>query len=183
MNWIQSLRYRHSLNVFKKRTKKVQFAHEFVDLDIAETVGFIVNVELFSAEELVFFTKYITKLEDKGKKVVVIEVSHKRKSLPMFQSSVASVFINPSQINWLMFPSVTRQQEINAKKCDILVNLDSSEKMTSRFICGLSNAKTRVGLHIEGYEDFYELLLQLPSDSKLPKILETFETYSKMLEK
>ena len=183
MNWIQSLRHKHSLNVFRKRTRKVNFPHEFVDLEVAQTIGFIVNVELFSANELVYFTKYITQLEDKGKKVVVIEVSHKRKSTPMFSSSVASVFINPSQINWLMFPSVTRLQEINRKKCDILVNLDSSEKMTSMFVCGLSNAKTRVGLHVNGHEDFYELMLQLPIETKLPKILEIFETYSKMLEK
>jgi hypothetical protein len=183
MNWLQSLRHRYSIRLFQQRAKKVSFPHAFVDLDVAETVGFIVNIGQFSADELVFFTKYITHLEDKGKKVVIVEISFKRKSEPMFRDSMHSIFINAEQINWLNFPSIKRQQEINASKCDILVNLDTSERMTSRFICGLSNARTRVGLHEYGYEQFYELMLQLPLETKLHKILDTFEMFTKMLEK
>jgi hypothetical protein len=40
-----------------------------------------------------------------------------------------------------------------------------------------------VGLHEEGFEDYYELMLQLPPETKLHKILDTFEHYSKMLQK
>jgi hypothetical protein len=132
---------------------------------------------------LVYFTKYITHLEDRGKQVAVVEITYHRKSLPMFQDSVQSVFINPTQLNWLDFPSVKRLQELNALNLGILVNLDTTERMTSRFICGLSSAQTRVGLHEPGYEEFYELMLQLPLETRLHKILDTFEFYSKMLEK
>jgi hypothetical protein len=183
MNWVQNIRQRHSLSKFRKRTQKVNFPHSFVDIERAQTIGFIVNAEQISADDLVMFTKYITQLEDKGKKVVVVEINHKRKSEPMFQRSMNTVFINPSQINWMMFPSVGKLEELNKFRCDILVNLDMAEQMTSRYVCGLSNAQTRVGLHEEGQEEFYELMLQLPADTKLSKLLETFETYSKMLEK
>jgi hypothetical protein len=183
MNWIQSLRHRYSLSIFNVRAKRVNFPHAFVDLEKAQSLGFIVNIDQFSADDLVYFTKYITHLEDRGKSVAVVEITYHRKSPPMFRDSMTSLFFNPAQINWLDFPSVKRMQELNALKIEILVNLDTTERMTSRFICGLSSAQTRVGLHEAGYESFYELLLQIPAETRLPKILETFEFYSKMLEK
>lgn len=183
MNWIQSLRHGHSMKVFKGRAKKVSFPHAFVDFDTAKTIGFIVNISLLTAEDLIMFTKYITKLEEKGKQPVVVELNFKRKSEPMFTDTIKSIFINPEQINWLSFPSIKRLQEVNETRCDILLNLDTSERMTSRFICGLSNAKTRVGLHEEGYEGFYELMLQMPLETPLAKIMETFEMFTRMIDK
>ena len=183
MNWLQSIRHRYSVKVFSQRAKKVSFPRAFVDLEHANAIGFIVNIEQFSADDLVYFTKYITHLEDRGRKVVVVEISYGRKSEPMFRDSTHSVFINREQMNYLRFPSIKRLQELNATHLDILVNLDTSDRMTSRFVCGLSNAKTRVGLFEYGHESYYELMLQLPLESKLHKILETFEFYSKMLEK
>ncbi|HHG86232.1 MAG TPA: hypothetical protein ENJ82_15890 [Bacteroidetes bacterium] len=183
MNWLQSVKHNYSVTVFEKRAKKVSFPHAFVDFDKAKTIAFIVNISQFNPEDLVSFTKYISKLETVGKSVVVIELNFERKSLPMFKASTRSIFINPEGINWLKFPAVERLREINRLKCDLLVNLDTSEQMTSHFICGLSNAKTRVGLAQDGYEAFYELLLQLPNTTKITKLLETFEMFTKMLEK
>jgi hypothetical protein len=183
MNWIQSFRHRYSIRVFQQRAKKVKFPHAFVDLERANAIGFIVNIDQFSADDLVFFTRYITHLEEKGKKVVVVEITYRRKSEPMFRGSVHSIFINPEQMNWLRFPSIKRLQELNSTNLDILLNLDSSELMTSRFVCGLSSAKTRSGLYEQGNESYYELMLQLPLETPLAKVLETFEFYSKMLEK
>lgn len=183
MNWIQSLKHGYSLKVFEQRAKKISFPHAFVDFDKAKSVGFIVNISLFNAEDLVYFTKYITRLEQSGKEVLVVEMNFKRKSVPMFKDSVRSIFINPEQYNWLALPSIKRVKVLNKAKLDLLVDLDTSEIMTSRFICGLSNARMRVGLHEEGYEHFYELLLQLPRTTSMNQILNTFETYTKMIEK
>ncbi len=183
MNWLQSIKHDHSLKVFRNRGKRVKFPHSFVDFEDANRVGFIVNIGLISGEELVTFTKYITRLEEHGKKVLVVELNLRRKSEPMFSGSSESIFINPAQLNWLDFPSVTLQQEINRFNCDIIFNLDTSERMTSRFICGLSNASMRVGVHEEEYEGYYELMLQIEAGARLRQILNTFETYSKMLKK
>ncbi|MFM2377012.1 MAG: hypothetical protein RLZZ165_2109 [Bacteroidota bacterium] len=183
MNWIRSIRDRYSVSVFQQQAKKLNFPHTFVDLERATSIGFIVNTGRWNADDLVYFTRYITHLEDRGKKVVVVEISYHRKSKPMFRDSTQSVFINPRQMNWFQLPSIARIQELNAANLEILLNLDSSEKLASRFVCGLSSAKTRVGLFKQGHEAYYELMLQLPFESKLPKILSAFEQYSKMLEK
>lgn len=183
MNWVQSIRHRVSLSTFEKRASKVRFPHTFVDFDVAKTIGFIVNIAEFNAEDLVNFTQYITKLEDRGKAVVVIEINLERKAEPMFRDTVRSVFINSAQVNWLFMPSVPTMKSINNFQLDILVNLDRSEPMTARYVCGLTNARTRVGLHEQGYEEYYELMLQLSPETKIQKVLEHFEFYAKMLEK
>lgn len=67
MNWLQSIRHRYSVKVFLQRAKKVSFPRAFVDLEHANAIGFIVNIEQFSADDLVYFTKYITHLEDREK--------------------------------------------------------------------------------------------------------------------
>lgn len=183
MNWIQSLKHRHSLRTFKKRSRKVKFPHQFIALGKAKTVGFIININLYTSEDLILLTHYLTKLEDKGKKIFLVELNFKRKSLPMFTQTNQSIFINPAHINWMGFPSVQKLKAINTKKCDILLNLDHSENMTSRYICGFSNAKTRVGIHEEEFEKVYELMLQISPETGLKTMLNQFETYLKMIEK
>lgn len=183
MNWIQSIKHQRSLSLFRKRSSKVKFPHEFVDFDHAKTFGFIINIGHINPDELVHFTKYITKLEEKGKKVIVIELNLRKKAEPMFGTSVNAMFIDTNQVNWLGFPSTDRLRKMNNAKFDILFNLDTSEEMTSRFICGLSNARMRVGVHEEETQNYYELMLQTGPESRLKPLLESFEMYSKMLHK
>lgn len=183
MNWAQSVRHRYSLKLFNKRARKIEFPHDFVDLDRAKTIGFIVNINLLQPKDLIALTDFLTKLEDTGKDVFIVEINFKRKSEPMFNETIKSIFINPEHVNWLGFPAIGRLQEINKQKSDILLNLDVSEKMTSRFICGLSNAKTRVGMYEEGYEEYYELMLEISPETKLKDMLSHLETYLKMIEK
>ncbi len=183
MNWIQSIKRAQSIKVFQSRVKSVKFPHCFVDFDRAGSLGFIINTSLISGEELVTFTKYITRLEEQGKKVLLIEINLRRKSEPIFSGSSRSIFIHPGLINWLDFPSVSLLQDINKFNADILFNLDTSKRMTSRFICGFSNAAMRVGIDEEKYKGYYELMLQIESGAKLKNILNSFEQYSKMLKK
>jgi hypothetical protein len=183
MNWVESIRHKHSLRVFHNRSRKVRFPHEFVDLDHATRVAFLINMGQFEAKDLVVLTDYITKLEEHGKQVMIVELNFKRKSEPIFNDTVESIFINAQHINWLGFPSTQKMAEVNKWKPDILINLDTSEELTSRFVCGLSNASTRVGRFEEGYEEYYELMLDLAPETHLKTMLAQFETYLKMIEK
>lgn len=183
MNWVQSIKHQHSVKTFRKKAGKVSFPREFVDFDQAETFGFILNIEQIHPDELVHFTKYITQLEDKGKKVIVVELNFQKKASPMFVGNVNAIFIGQPHINWLGFPVDEKLRELNEAHCDILFNLDTAEKMTSRYICGLCNARMRVGIHEEEQESFYELMFQIGEDQRLKTVLKAFETYAKMLQK
>jgi hypothetical protein len=183
MNWLEKIKQKYSLRVYGKRSRKVAFRHDFVDFDHATKIGFILNMNQFNSKDLIVLTDYITKLEDHGKSVVVIELNFQRRTEPMFNETIRSIFLNRENINWLEFPSLVKMKEINEAGIEIVLNLDTSERMTSRYICGLINAKTRVGMAREGEEEFYELMVELPEDVKLKPMIQQFETYLKMLEK
>ena len=183
MNRLQSIKHDHSLKVFRKRARKVAFPHAFVDFSRAETLGYILNVGQINAEDLVFFVKHLQQLEGLGKKVVVVELNLQRDASPMFTTSIESIFVSSGQVNWLDFPSVSVLKAINAARIDILFNLDTSNRMTSRFISGLSNARMRVGRHESETEGFYELMVQFPAGSTLQEILDASETFTNKLEK
>ena len=183
MKWLKDYKQKFSLRVFRKRAKNVKFPHKGVDLERAKKIGIIVNMNMMTSKDLIILTDFITRLEDTGKQLILIELNFKRKTEPMFNETNQTIFINPTQISWLGFPSREALQEINKNKIDILLNLDISDLMTSRFICGLSNASTRAGFFEEGYEEFYEFMLDIPKETKLKELLTSFETYLKMIEK
>lgn len=183
MNWLQEHKQKFSLKTFRKKSRKVKFPHNFVDLKRAKSVGFIININQCTPKDLIVLTDYITKLEESGKSIFMVELNFLRKSEPMFNETNQSIFINPTHISWLGFPSKEVLKEINKNKADILLNLDTSDGLTSHFICGMTNAKTRAGLYEEGMEHFYELMVDVPRDTKLKLLLSSFEEYLKMLDK
>ena len=183
MNKFQELIKRYSLRIFYKKAKKVHFKHNFVSFEKAKTFAFIININKLSSRELINITEYITRLEDQGKTIYMIELNFKKKTEPMFRDNVKSIFVNPVNLNWLGFPSRQILEKINSLKIDILLNLDTSEKMTAGFICGLSNAQTRGGIFDENLINFYELMLELPPETRSKELLRQFETYTRMIEK
>ena len=119
MNWLQSIRHRRSLNLFRKRANKVSFPRRAVDFAKAQTLGFIINIGTISAEDLIFFTQYITDLQGRGKKVVVVELNYSRNATPMFTQSIRSIFIGHKDINLYSFPNLEALKQINKAKIDI----------------------------------------------------------------
>lgn len=183
MKWLENWRRNRGAKVFRQRSAKVQFPHAFKDLDLAKRIGFIVNLEELSPEDLAYLVHYLAEMQRMGKEVLVVELNFQRKAMPVFNGKVDSIFIGNAHKNLFGLPSIKKMQELNKSKLDILVNLDRSEWNTGTYICGLSNASMRVGLHKPDLEDYFELMLQLPAETKIQKVLAHFEHYSNMLQK
>ena len=137
--------------------KKVK--HDFISLPSAKSIGLLINVNQCNTEDLKDIHQYIDAFKSKGLTVVLFEINFIKKSLPAFKTSAHSVFINPEKLNWLDVPTSAAQSQIFQHKIDILINFDTSDKLTSHFICALANAKTRTGIYREGMEAFYELMV------------------------
>lgn len=183
VNIYRDFKHKYSLKQFERQVTKVKFQHEFIDFEKANSIGFIINLKQSTPKDLVDLTEYITKLEDTGKKIYLIEINISNKAEPVYNDTQHSIFIGPGDINWLGLPSRDILKKINRLKCDILLNLDTSEEMTSRYVCGFSNAYTRVGIYKEGMENFYELMIEANPVTKLKSMLQHFEFFLKMIEK
>lgn len=158
--------------------------HDFVDLEQARRVGFIVNAQTTSQAESSKLSQYISRLKKAGKDTFLIELNFQKKSEPTFQNISSGMFINPEKLNWLDLPNTAVESEFLQKELDILMNFDSSPRVTASYLCTLANARTRTGVYVEGQEDCYELMLSIPEKgAKVPAMLDQFDHYLKELAK
>lgn len=186
MSWISQIKSILTRRKFKQANSKQagKVKHEFVDIDQARRVGFIVNAQQVVNADLNRLKKYIGTLKQTGKEVYLVEINFQKKSTPAFNNLSDGIFINPEKLNWLDLPNASVEQEFLGKELDILMNFDNSKRATAQYLCTLANARTRTGIHIEGQEACYELMLDVPqSEEKVPALLDQFDFYLKMLEK
>lgn len=182
MEWLNKMKDRLS----KKRIQDLdQFAYkrDFVDLEVAKTVGMIVNVTESNAEDLDLIRTYADALRKRNKKVLLIELNFDKKSTPKYPNSL---FINPAKLNWYEYPVPSMEKKIQQYDLDILMNFDSSERMTSKYICSVANARTRTGIHIEGLESCYELMIEQTledNEEGVSNMIKQFDYFLNMIEK
>ncbi|MFK7970221.1 MAG: hypothetical protein AB8F95_07630 [Bacteroidia bacterium] len=158
--------------------------HDFVDIDQAKRVGFIVNVQDINEKDKGRLTQYVNQLKKAKKDVFLVELNFIKKSTPIFTNLSNGVFINPEKLNWLGLPTTDVESKFAQTEMDILMNFDNSNNPTAQYLCRLANARTRTGVYVEGQEACYELMLSLPENGqKVPAMLDQFDFYLKMLEK
>ena len=161
---------------------------EFVDLEKAKNIGMIVNVNECGTEDIKRLNQYISKLKRQKKRVFLIEINFNKKSTSELLNSGDGIFINPSRMNWLDYPVPSAEEKIRNQPLDILMNFDTSEKMTSKYVLSFANAKTRTGPHIEDFEYCYELMINLPAntptqENHLQAMINQYDYFLKMIEK
>lgn len=183
---INRLKEKFSKRKLKSLDKQPAVKREFIDIDKAKEIGMIINMNICSVEDIKLLRKYINQLKKDSKKVFLIELNFMKKSSPEFTSSVDSVFINPSKINWFDFPSSAVQGKIKQRSLDILMNFDASDRLTSKYVCSFANAKTRTGTLTAGFENCYELMVDIPPNlngNTIPTMIKQYDYFLKMLEK
>lgn len=183
MNWLNRIKEKYSRRRIRQLDRSRKYMRDFVDIDIAKKIGLIINVNQLNSQENKLLRNYMSELKTRQKDLLLIEINYQKKSVPEFKKSVNSVFINPSKLNWLDYPILSVENQIKRHKLDILLNFDSSDRMTSKYICSIADAKTRTGIHVAGFESCYEVMVDLPKNNRLKTMITEYEYFLKMLEK
>jgi hypothetical protein len=184
MSWINQIK-----DTFSKRRIQTlgdegrQHPRAFVDLESARRIGIIVNTSQTTSEDLKLIKSYTDALEKRNKEVLIIEINFHKKSEPVFNLGKKSIFINPSKLNWLDYPLPGVENQIKQHDLDILMNFDDSERMTSKYVCSIAPAKTRTGMHVEGFESCYELMIDRQSEQELKTMIKEFDYFLNMIDK
>lgn len=144
----------------------LNYKRDFIDIDKAKRMGVIVNMNQCTNDDLGLIRNYIDALLRKGKKILVIELNFLKKSTPALSGAFDTVFISPSNLTWLDYPTKPIEKKIQKYDLDILIDFDYSERMTAKYVCSIAQAKTRTGMHVEGFEGCYELMIK-PQKSDL----------------
>lgn len=184
MSWINQIKETFS----KRRIQTLgdqgrQHVRAFVDLESASQIGLIVNTSESTPEDLKLIHSYVNALEKRKKNILIIEINFLKKSEPVFKQVKKSIFINPAKLNWLDYPIPSVENQVKQYPLDILMNFDHSDRMTSKYICSIAPAKTRTGMHVEGFESCYELMIDGQPDHELKTMIKEFDYFLNMIDK
>ena len=183
MSWFERQKIKLAKFFYARRAVKVRPRHDFVSLKQASKVGILIHVNYFNLRYTKQIADFITHLENDGKQVYIIELNTKNKADSVFSDIKLSVFLNRKYFNWLHIPNHFATAKVNKHHLDILIDLDPSPELFSRFLTGLSNARMRVGFHRDGFENYYDLMIAIAPDTPVSKTLEQIENYLNMLQK
>ncbi|MEM9717882.1 MAG: hypothetical protein AAGA10_01455 [Bacteroidota bacterium] len=175
-------------NLSKKKYQQIQplngeYRRDFLTLDAAQQVGLIFNLTRLPDRDFDQIRTFIKHLEDKGKKLVIIELNFLKKSLPLLEGEYSHIFVGLEQLDWLRYPQEEVIDFVQQLNLDVMLNFDQSNQITSKYLCRIVNAKTRIGVHEAGFEDCYELMVEPQSVDELKHLIEMFDGYLSMVRK
>lgn len=159
MEWINDLKDKFSKRRIRSLDRTKEYGRDFIDIESANLIGLIVNLDDSDADDLKLIGQYIQAIKKRGKQVLVIELSAEKKTEPYFTEGVENIFIGPAKVNWLDHPSPQIETTVRKYEMDILMDFDRSARMASKYLCSMARAKTRTGIHREGLESCYELMI------------------------
>lgn len=182
MKQIQKIRDWYIRRFYQDELRRKPGEHEYISLRAAKSICLIINVTEVDPKELISIADYLTKLEESGKQIAVVEVNYKSRSKPIFNETVRSIFVNPARCTWAGAPEQGILKMINKQHFDVLINTDTSGKATSRLLAAMSNAKTRVGPYTdEDSVKYYEMTIEVAGELRFRPLMIHFETYLNML--
>lgn len=182
MEWLTDLKENFSRRRIRSLDRTKEYSRDFVDLESARKIGLIVNVSQISPEDLDLIHTYTKALKKRNKKLLLIELNFQKKSLPILSHMADAIFLNPAKLNWLDYPTPGLENEIRKHELDILMDFDSSNRMTSKYLCSMARAKTRTGVHREGFESCYELMINREEVPTMKAMIKEFDYFLNMID-
>jgi hypothetical protein len=168
MAWFNDLKDKFSKRRIRSLDRTKEYGRDFIDIDSAHRIGIIVNMQDCEAEDLKLIEQYIGALTKRKKELLLIELTADKKAESHFEGRARTIFIDPTKVNWLDYPTPAIEEEVQAFEMDILMDFDRSPRMASKYLCSMARAKTRTGMHREGLESCYELMIN-PSQLLPPR--------------
>ena len=191
MKWLSRIKERYTKERIRSSLHEGgrHYKRDFIDIDKAKQIGIIINMNQCTNDDLALIQAYINALLQKNKKLLVIELNFLKKSMPAMRGGFETVFINPANLNWLDYPTPAIEKKIQKFDLDILIDFDHSERMTSKYVCSMAQAKTRTGMHTEGFEGCYELMIKpknmgangTPTPSNMKNMIKEFDYFLNMI--
>ncbi|WNJ18609.1 DUF6913 domain-containing protein [Pontibacter sp. G13] len=185
MEWINDIKEKFSKRRIRNLDRAKEYPRDFVDIESARLIGMIINVNILTEEDEKSLKSYMEALIKRKKKLFIVELNFNKKSEPKFDKMADSVFIDPSKLNWMDWPTPAIENKILGFDMDILMDFDFSTRKTSKYLCSMAKARTRTGVHREGYESCYELMVNQSDESDEPSmkaVIKKFDYFLSMID-
>ncbi|MCI4668000.1 MAG: hypothetical protein MRZ79_07550 [Bacteroidia bacterium] len=182
MDWINDIKDKFSRKRIRSLDRTKEYNRDFVDIDSARKIGMILNLSTTDPGDISLVEDYMEALKKRSKDILLIEINLDKKSEPTYSNIPNSIFINPTKLNWLDYPIPSLENQIRSHELDILMDFDMSTRMPSKYICSMARAKTRTGLHREGFEVCYELMIDPTESNDMKNMIKEFDYFLNMID-
>lgn len=150
-------------------------------LDKARSIGIIFNAKDERTFKLI--REFANKLRGGGLRTVkALGFVPKAEVASFLQSSQDFDFFTREDFNWYYKPQGRKVVGFISEEFDILIDLRITKFIPLLFIIGLSRAKFKVGRFGKGFQDFYDLMIDVDSSADLAYFIEQVQRYLNMLD-
>lgn len=151
-------------------------------LDKARSIGIIFNAKDERTFKLI--REFATKLRGGGlRSVKALGFVPKTEVASFLQSSQDFDFFTREDFNWYYRPKGRKVAGFISEEFDILIDLRITRFIPLLFVVGLSRAKFKVGRFGKGFEEFYDLMLDVDKGADLAFLIQQIEHYLGMLDR
>ncbi len=161
--------------VFNKKIKALERTHKVVSMEDARNIGILYDATDEGNYEVV--TQYLRFLRNKQKEVKTLGFVDK-KELPQNKFAKLGIdFFTKKHLNWQLIPTHPLVNNFINENFDILINLSVDKCFPLQYISAVSKAKFRVGRYELGHTNYYDLMINIETDSTLKNFIEQIDHY------
>ena len=147
----------------------------------ARSIGIIFNAKDERTFKLI--REFSDKLRGGGlRQVKSLGFVPKAEVASFLQSSQDFDFFTRDDFNWYYKPKGRKVVGFMSEPFDILIDLRLNKFISLLFIVGLSRSHFKVGRFGQGYEDFYDLMINVDANSALSFFIEQIQHYLNMID-
>lgn len=153
-----------------------------ISLDEAKNVGVMFNAK--DEKHFESIKNLVKELKEQGKKVNALGFVPKTEHRDWFKSGEEFGFFTNEDFNWYFKPKGRKVVGFMSEPFDLLIDLRLKRSMPLLFIVSLSRATFKVGRFRKEYQEYYDLMMELPDDNEnLDFFIEQMKHYLNMLKK
>lgn len=179
MKLFNSIRIAIGRFLLKRKTKKLNRKKCVHNLDTANTLGIV--FEYKNEEEFKIVEDLIANLRSRKIDVKALVFLPYVKLLEYIPQKLSIDFMTHNDLDFVFRPMGQRANEFIANQFDILLDLNTHKVFPLECVTALSKASYKLGVYDDSKQQVYDLMLKLPHEENLNKIIEQYLIYLDML--
>jgi hypothetical protein len=175
MKWIEQLKNYIGRWQLAREVKTKRIKRKLIPFSQVEHIGIVYNAALKDDELLV--SKYAQALRNEGKRVFMLgyvdlkQLPHTKKFM------LNSEFFWREKLNGINLPIKGKIGQFLELEFDVLMSIYREPLLPMQAVAAYSNAKYRVGPHLEYGLDFFDLMVDTGTEKGLPFLIEQLDFY------
>lgn len=165
MSIIRNIKRWFFYRVLRQKDAESNRTAQIFNINTATSFGILYNAS--TAENTALVTTFANTLKQKGKEVFLLGYVNDKKT----ESSELMKLFNKKSLNWYKIPNNKEADVFMNRKIDVLVAVHTLENLPLQYIAANSNAKFRIGPHIEKSSMSYDWMIQIQSDTTVENYL------------